>query len=586
MSEQTVVEAVVEALSRHRVTEVFGQSLPSAFFLAAEKAGMRQVMYRTENAGGAMADGYARVSNRLAVIGAQNGPAATLLVPPMTEAMLASIPMLAIVQDVPTGARDRNAFQELDHVELFSGCAKWIRQLNDPARASDYVDMAVTAATSGRPGPVVLLLPKDVMIASAEPAPIRRSAKLGTFPLDRPRPERSAVEEAARLIVDASMPVLVAGGGVQRSRAFAELAALQDIASLPVATTNMGKGSVDETHPLSLGVIGNVMGRRSTTHFQRALLDDADVVVLIGNRTNENGTDGWALVPERARVVHLDIDGTEVGRNYEALRLVGDVRSGIEDLTEALVSRGVQEKRKSLRAGLEQRIVVARADGRALLASLVDLEAEPLRPERVAAELDRLLGDDDIVVADASYSTIWMANYLTARKPGQQFLAPRGMAGLGWGYPMALGAKLARPDAEVVCITGDGGFGHVWQELETAVREDLPLTIILLNNAILGFQKHSELVQFSETTTAIAFAPVDHAAIARACGAVGFRASSVSELQDALAASLGSGRVTLIEVMTDPDAFPPVTRWEGHAALLPGSDGVPLSPRIEDSLAL
>lgn len=570
MSKQTVVEAVVEALARHGVAEVFGQSLPSAFFLAAEKAGMRQVMYRTENAGGAMADGYARVSNRIAVIGAQNGPAATLLVPPMTEAMLASIPMLAIVQDVPTATRDRNAFQEVDHVELFSGCAKWIRQLNDPARAADYVDMAIIAATSGRPGPAVLILPKDVMIAAAEQAPIARSARLGTFPLDRPRPARSAVDEAARLILDASSPVLVAGGGVLRSRAHAELAALQEIASLPVATTNMGKGSVDETHPLSLGVIGNVMGRRSTTHFQRALLAEADVVVLVGSRTNENGTDGWALVPDGARVVHLDVDGLEIGRNYEALRLVGDVRASLLDLTESLVAGGVQEQRQTARAALETRITAARADGRALLASLVDLDAEPLRPERVMASLDSRLSHDAIVVADASYSTIWMANYLTARAPGQQFLAPRGMAGLGWGYPMALGAKVARPDAEVVCITGDGGFGHVWQELETAVRERLPLTIILLNNAILGFQKHSELVQFSETTSAIAFAPVDHAAIARACGAVGMQVTSVSELESALEASLGSGNVTLIEVMTDPDAFPPVTRWEARSEVLPG----------------
>ncbi len=568
-SSHTVVEAVVEALSRHRITEVFGQSLPSAFFLAAEKAGIRQVMYRTENAGGAMADGYSRVSNRISVIGAQNGPAATLLVPPMTEAMLASVPMLAIVQDVPVATRDRNAFQEIDHFALFAGCAKWIRQLNDPARAADYVDMAITAATSGRPGPVVLMLPKDVMITDALPAPFRRTAELGRFPLSRPRPERAAVVEAARLIAEAEQPVLIAGGGVQRSQACAQVAALQELAALPVATTNMGKGSVDERHPLSLGVIGNVMGERSTTRFQRELLAAADVVVLVGNRTNENGTDGWALVPEHARVIHLDIDGTEIGRNYEALRMVGDVRSGIEDLTEALSAPGLLAKRHDRRDAMEQQIAGARAAGRRLLNELVDLDAVPLRPERVMRELDALIDERTVLVADASYSTIWMTNYLTARAPGQQFISPRGMAGLGWGFPMALGAKVARPEAEVVCITGDGGFGHVWQELETAVRANLPITVLLLNNSILGFQKHAELVQFAETTSAIEFAEVDHAAIARACGAEGIRVTTVAEMQHALEASIGNGRVTLIEVITDSDAFPPVTRWESRAEVLP-----------------
>lgn len=565
----TVVEAVVEALSRHNITEVFGQSLPSAFFLAAEKAGIRQVMYRTENAGGAMADGYSRVNNRISVIGAQNGPAATLLVPPMTEAMLASVPMLAIVQDVPTSTRDRNAFQELDHFALFDGCAKWVRQLNDPARAADYVDMAITAATSGRPGPVVLLLPKDVMIADAQLAPHARTSVLGTYPLNRPRPERAAVSEAARLISESEYPVVIAGGGVRRSVAHAEVAALQELASLPVATTNMGKGSVSETHPLSLGVVGNVMGKRSTTHFQQEILAMSDVVVFIGNRTNENGTDGWALVPEGAKVIHLDIDGTEIGRTYEALRVVGDVRSGVEDLIEALSVDGMLARRAAGRAALESQIALARSKARELLADLVDLDATPIRPERVMQELDELLTEDSIVVADASYSTIWMTNYLTAQTPGQIFLAPRGMAGLGWGFPMGLGAKIAAPESEVVCITGDGGFGHVWQELETAVRESIPLTVILLNNSILGFQKHAELVQFAETTSAIEFAEVDHAAIARACGAEGVRVNTIAGLQGALAASYGNGKVTLIEVITDSDAYPPVTRWEAREDVLP-----------------
>ena len=153
MPERTVADALAGALARHGVSSVFGQSLPSALFLATPKAGIRQIAYRTENAGGAMADGFARISGRIGVVAAQNGPAATLLVPPMAEALKASVPLLALVQDVPTGNRDRNAFQEFDHRTLFASCTKWVRSLDDPARVDEYVDAAMTAACSSRPGP-------------------------------------------------------------------------------------------------------------------------------------------------------------------------------------------------------------------------------------------------------------------------------------------------------------------------------------------------------------------------------------------------------------------------------------------------
>jgi acetolactate synthase-1/2/3 large subunit len=184
------------------------------------------------------------------------------------------------------------------------------------------------------------------------------------------------------------------------------------------------------------------------------------------------------------------------------------------------------------------------------------------------AELDRLLPDNAITVADASYSTIWMASHLRARRAGQRFISPRGLAGLGWGLPLALGAKAARPDAPVVCIAGDGGFGHVWAELETAVRERLAITVIVLNNSILGFQKHAELYNFGAHTSAIGFQPVDHAAIARAVGAAGLRITGAADIGPALEKALASESVTLLDVVTDPDAYPPITAWAGREDVL------------------
>jgi acetolactate synthase I/II/III large subunit len=562
-----VAEALARALRRHGMTEAFGQSLPSAFFLAAAGQGIRQISYRTENAGGAMADGYARVSNRVTIVGAQNGPAATLLVPPFAEALKASVPIVGFVQDVPSGGRDRNAFQELDHFELFRGCTKWVRQLTDPARVDDYVDMAITAATTGRPGPVVLLLPRDVLVAEVPASARRRSASLGRFPLDRTRPDAASVRTAAELLATARSPLVVAGGGIHISDASAALSDLQQAACLPVATTTMGKGAVSELHPLSVGVIGSFMGPASPGHHQRDLVRTADVVLLAGSRTNENGTDAWRLLPQDASYISIDIDGSEVNRNYDAVRLAGDARLALEDLRRELDGRDLSRRRLQADA-LAGTIAAGRAryaeDARPLLTSA----QSPLRPERIMAELDRLLPDDAITVADASYATIWMSCHLRARRAGQRFISPRGLAGLGWGLPLALGAKAARPDAPVVCIAGDGGFGHVWAELETAVRERLAITIVILNNSILGYQKHAELYNFGAHTSAIGFQPVDHAAIARAVGATGIQIDEAAGIGPALEKALAAESVTLLDVITDPDAYPPITAWTGSEDVL------------------
>ncbi len=474
MPARTVADALAEALKRHGVTDIFGQSLPSALFLATPKVGIRQVAYRTENAAGAMADGFARVSGRVGVVAAQNGPAATLLVPPLAEALKASIPILALVQEVPIANRDRNAFQEYDHHALFAPCTKWVRTLEDPGRVDDYLDMALAVACSGRPGPVALLLPRDVLNLPAGRLSSRHS-DLGHFPLDRTRPTDSAINAAASVIATARRPLLIAGGGVHVSGAADAIGALQERVSLPVGTTTMGKGAVDELHPLSLGIVSNYMGRSSAAHFVRDMVGDADVLIFVGTRTNENGTDAWRVFPKDASVIHVDVDAAEIGRNYEAaVRLVGDARATCEALLVALEDRDLAARAQA-RPAVEASIAEARALHKAAVDELVCSDDVPIRPERVAAELDAALaGRDAIVVADASYSTIWMGNYLRARRVGQRFLSPRGLAGLGWGVPLALGAKVARPDAAVVALVGDGGFGHVWSELETAVPRRTP----------------------------------------------------------------------------------------------------------------
>lgn len=563
----TVADVIAKVLKRNGIRNVFGQSLPSAFFLAAERHGLRQVSYRTENAGGAMADAFARYSGTIGVIGAQNGPAATLLVPPMAEAMTASVPMLALVQEVPTTATDRNAFQELDHYKLFDGVSKWIKTLQDPERTEEYVEAALRAALSGRPGPVVLLLPKNLLIKDAplvDESP--REGASAAFPLDRTRPEPSSVHRAADLIRNADYPLVIAGGGIHLSGAVEELVELQELGSLPIATTNMGKGAVSELHPLTVGVTGSAMSSESPQRPARDLIAKADVILLVGSRTNENGTDSWTLYPESAAIIHIDSDGNEVGRNYPAVRVVGDAKLALRDLTVSLTA-GDLTYRQHRREALVSEIDEIRQNREAVIASYSEPEAT-IKPQSVAALLDELTNAETTFATDASYSSLWTTYYMRAKKAGQRFLAPRGLAGLGWGLPFAIGAQVANPRGRIVCLTGDGGFGHVWSELETLMREALPVTVVVLNNQILGFQRHAEFVQFEECTSACEFSPVDHSAVARAVGMDAVRVERGADLRPALKAALTAQHPTLVEVIVSPNEHPPITAWEARAGVL------------------
>ena len=572
-SEATVADIVAACLARHGVEVIFSQSLPSAVLLAAEDRGIRQFTYRTENAGGAMADGYARITGKVGVVTAQNGPAATLLVPPLAEALKSSIPIVALVQEVDRPITDRNAFQELDQIALFQGCCKWIKRVTEASRVEDYMDMAFTAAAGGRPGPAILLLPADLLKERAPGAAPRR-AGLGRYPLDRVLPEATRLDAAADLIAAARNPVVMAGGGVHLSGAAKALAALQAEAHLPVMTTVMGKGAVAETHPLSLGVGGNTLGRLSPSRHLRPLIERSDLVILVGTRTAQNGTDSWTMYAPGTRFIHIDADSQEIGRNYEAdVRLVGDARETLTALTGRL--RG----RRKRQPELEREIAEAKARSAKEIEPLLASNAVPLRPERLMADLRKVLTPDMIVVADASYASVWVASYLPALEPGMRFLTPRGIAGLGWGYPMALGARVAQPKSPVVCLSGDGGFGHVWSELETARRTGTPVVLTVLNNGVLAYQKDAEDVKFGRHTSACVFAPVDHAQIARACGCRGVSIKKADEYLPALREALSLNETTLIDVDTDPEAYPPITFFDDKLEEIRAKRGKEKLPR-------
>lgn len=562
LAESSAALAMARTLKAAGVDQVFGQSCPIAFFLAAGRVGIEQIGYRTENAGVVMADGFARRGGRVGVLAAQNGPAASLIVGGLFEALRASVPVLAIVQDVVRANTDRNAFQEIDHEALFRPCAKWVRRLTVADRASEYVIRAIRAATTGRPGPAVLLVPFDVLledVGSTEP-PGWVTPALGRYPQDRFTPARAGIAQALETIVNAERPLIVAGGGVHHAGACEALATLQRVLCVPVATTYMGKGAIDETDPLSLGVIGYVMGTGSPTAPLKAFVSGADAVVFVGSRTNENGTASWSLFGRSARFVQIDVDPEEIGRNYEGQRLLGDARETLEALLEEARARGLdREHRNAL--SFRQQIARARVQYLEQIEPVLSDGAAALRPERLLRELDRLPGET-VWVADASYSSLWVSQYLTSRRAGARFLTPRGIGGLGWGVPLAIGAKLADPASRVIAIVGDGGFAHCWAELEVARRHRLVVIVVVLNNGVLGYQRDAEQSRFGDTTAVCEFGPIDHVGIARAVGCDGIAVRQVADIAQALQAALRASGPFVIDAYVDPRAFPPVSAFE------------------------
>jgi acetolactate synthase-1/2/3 large subunit len=295
----------------------------------------------------------------------------------------------------------------------------------------------------------------------------------------------------------------------------------------------------------------------------RRFATEADLVLLVGTRTNANGTDGWKMLCRDARFVHIEVDGAEIGRNYESLRLQGDakatLRALIEELKHADVTRAHQARERT-----SQATKTARAASAEIRKAFGSGREGAIHPQHMLAELDALLRPEDIVVADASYATNWVSTFLTARTGGARFLEPRGLAGLGWGLPLAMGAKIARPGARVFAIVGDGGFAHCWSELETARRLKIDVVTIVLNNQILGYQLHGEEFVYKAHSDAAELGPVDHAAIARACGCHGERVSSPAQVGAALERAVSADRPAVIDLITDATARPPLNLFSGQ----------------------
>jgi acetolactate synthase-1/2/3 large subunit len=560
-------------LAEHGVSHVFGvpggQTLALYDAILDRAPALTHVLVRDERTAAYAADGYARMTGRVGVCDATVGPGAAKLPSGLGEALGASVPVIALVSDLPTrmaAHRYRSAAsQALDQAALLAPVTKWLASVPDAAAMPGLVRQAFREATSGRPGPVALLLPQDMLDAPAEPVtPRAASARFGAFPAFRPDPEPADVAAVAQVLRQAARPFLLAGGGVVHSGAGPAVTALATRLSAAVGTTLTGKGAIAEDHPLSVGVTGT-MG----TSAAAAALAEADVVLLAGTKASGGATYGWTLPHAGQQVVQLDIDPAELGRAFEvAAAMLGDARAG---LTALLAELGTSAQAAGVgvtgttglyepdRSAWRARLAALTAGWRTVRDAERASDAVPIAPQRVLAALEEALAPGDCLICDASLASGWGGVYFEQRQLGRQVLFPRGQAGLGYALPAAIGAATAAATvsaggaaaARTVVLTGDGALGYAVGELATVTELGLPIIIVVLNNRSLGWIRWYRRITFGRGFADDDYADVAYADVARGFGMQGVRVTDPAELGAGLASALGHGRPALVDVVTE-----------------------------------
>jgi acetolactate synthase-1/2/3 large subunit len=551
----TGAEAVVEMLKAHRVEVVFGlcgdTSLPLYDALHRSR-GIRHVLTRDERHAAYMADGYARVTGTVGVCEGPSGGGATYILPGLVEANESSVPVLAINTDVSVASRGKFTLTELDQRALMRPLTKWNAVLDRSADIPRVFRQAFEAMTSGRPGAAHIALPFDVQNGPVERNEAWADPTLGAFPSRRVAPDPFFVELAAKLLRGAKNPLFICGGGVVLSGAEAELCALSEKLSAPVATTVSGKGAIDERCAHSVGVVGSNGGTPQT----RAVVDAADVIVFVGCRAGSVTTERWRHpAPGTARIIHIDVDPAVPGRNYKVdVPLVGDAKLCLAALGELVSPREgdhltfVDAKKREKFAAFE-----------ALAAS----NDAPIKPERVVYEVSSLLGEDALLVADPGTPCPYFSAFYPVKGTGRRYFSNRAHGALGYSLAAAIGAHLGRPAAKTVSVMGDGSFGMCVGELETAVRLRLPITFVVISNAVYGWIKAGQKAGYGGRYFSVDFGITDHAKVAEAFGVRSWKVTDPRELKAVLKKAFESDGPTLVDVVCQPlhEAKAPVSEW-------------------------
>ncbi|WP_454854713.1 thiamine pyrophosphate-binding protein [Rhizobium binxianense] len=552
-------EAMVRMLQAHGVTDMFGlcgdTTLPFYDALARLDHGINHILTRDERHAAYMADGYARVTGKPGVCEGPSGGGATYILPGLVEAGESSIPILAITTDVATTSRGRYPLTELDQVALMRPLTKWNASIDNPAKVPQMMRAAFRAMTTGRPGSAHIALPFDTQKGPSDAADVWADANHRHFPAEPSGADPAAIKAAAEALISAKRAVIICGGGPVIAGAEGDLLRLARLLDLPVATTVSGQGSIAETDPQALGVVGSNGGVPST----RAVVDEADLILFIGCRAGSVTTERWRSPKPGVRIVHIDSDPMVLGANYQTeVAICADARlalSALADEVDACKPAEANAGRERAKAAWDAKLSAFNV--------LAGSTERPIRPERVIASLQALLDNDAIIVADPGTPCPYFSAHYRWGKSGRNFITNRAHGALGYALAASMGAHTGRPNVKTVAVMGDGSFGFCCGELETIVRYRMPITSIVFSNATFGWIKAGQNSGFGQRFYNVDFNRTDHAAVASAFGVKSWRVEDPEMLIPVLKEALAHDGPTLVDVISQPlhEAAAPVSEW-------------------------
>ena len=535
-------KALMEALKKEGVKEVFG--LPGGANLPMYdelyKSDIRHILVRHEQSAAHMADGYGRVSRKPGVCFATSGPGATNLVTGIATAQADSAPMIAVTGQVPVHMIGKDAFQESDIIGMANPCVKYSFQPRSSEEIPEVVRKGFYIAATGRPGPVLIDIPKDVQQNDA-PMNFPDEFKIrGYHPWTDP--DITQIEKAIDMLLAAEKPIILSGGGVTISSAFAELQSIAELLMIPVVTTFKGKGSFPENHPLSLGPIG-MHGHAEANK----VMTEADCVLAIGTRFSDRSVGTFEDFEKRLKIIHMDVDPAEIGKNQTtSIAVVGDVQATLRIMVKLLIQKSIK---KTEGTTWLKHVKETKEYWRENL----KLPKGEMTAAKILRKLREVLPKESITTTEVGQHQMWASLFFDVIQPGT-FFSSTGLGTMGWGFPAAIGAKVARPDVPVVDIAGEGSFNMTENSLATSVLDNIPVIVFLVNNFSLGMVAQWQRTFYNRRMIGIDLKNCpDYVKLAESYGAQGIRAQSLDELEHAIKAGLKSDVTTVIDIPIDPE---------------------------------
>ncbi|MDD2666661.1 MAG: acetolactate synthase large subunit [Methanocellales archaeon] len=529
-------EAFVECLRKENVEVIFG--IPGGSLLPIHDelydSSIRHILVRHEQCAAHMADGYARATGRTGVCMATSGPGATNLVTGIANAYMDSVPMVAFTGQVPTSMIGNDAFQEADITGITLPITKINYLIKNANHLPKTIREAFCIASTGRPGPVLVDIPKDVQITEIEFEYPKTFDLRGYKPTIEGHPLQ--IKRAIKAITDAERPIVYAGGGVIISNASEELRALAELTLTPVMTTLLGKGAFPENHPLSLGMVG-----MHGTKYANYAMTETDLIIAVGARFDDRVTGKLDAFAPNAKVIHIDIDPAEISKSVSVtIPIVGDAKSVLKEMIKGLREKPRIEWLKKIE------------EWKTEFPLRYDRSGKTLKPQFIIEQIHELC-PDAIIATEVGQCQMWAAQYFKCTKP-RSFISSGGLGTMGYGFPAAIGAKVGCPDKTVIDIAGDGSFQMTCQELATAVLNDVPVTVAILNNGFLGMVRQwQELFYDKRYAATYLGASPDFTKLAEAYGALGIEVRKPSEVKSAIEEAVTSDKPAVIDFKIDPE---------------------------------